>query len=178
MAHYVVCPQKKIISRIFKISGALIVNLHLTLPVKRIFYSEPYWREALLLQLLRQVLHPELPPENAREEEARARGCRALRASVRRMLADLLGPGLAGEAPHAAPQRETAHLSTLSEGLRAEVPLDDPHGAAHGSEAAPVHELREELHHPRPSQESQPAAHGREEGVSVRAVQQPVLWLP
>jgi hypothetical protein len=25
MAHYVVCPQKKIISRIFKISGALIV---------------------------------------------------------------------------------------------------------------------------------------------------------
>jgi hypothetical protein len=26
MAHYVVCPQKKIISRIFKISGALIVN--------------------------------------------------------------------------------------------------------------------------------------------------------
>jgi hypothetical protein len=27
MAHYVVCPQKKIISRIFKISGALIVNL-------------------------------------------------------------------------------------------------------------------------------------------------------
>ncbi len=27
MAHYVVCPQKKIISRIFKISGALIVNV-------------------------------------------------------------------------------------------------------------------------------------------------------
>jgi hypothetical protein len=27
MAHYVVCPQKKIISRIFKISGALIVNI-------------------------------------------------------------------------------------------------------------------------------------------------------
>jgi hypothetical protein len=26
MAHYVVCPQKKIISRIFKTSGALIVN--------------------------------------------------------------------------------------------------------------------------------------------------------
>ncbi len=26
MAHYVVCPQKKIISRIFKISGALIVK--------------------------------------------------------------------------------------------------------------------------------------------------------
>jgi hypothetical protein len=26
-AHYVVCPQKKIISRIFKISGALIVNI-------------------------------------------------------------------------------------------------------------------------------------------------------
>jgi hypothetical protein len=25
MAHYVVCPQKKIISRIFKLSGALIV---------------------------------------------------------------------------------------------------------------------------------------------------------
>jgi hypothetical protein len=25
MAHYVVCPQKKIISRFFKISGALIV---------------------------------------------------------------------------------------------------------------------------------------------------------
>ena len=31
MAHYVVCPQKKIISRIFKISGALIVKYrHLT----------------------------------------------------------------------------------------------------------------------------------------------------
>jgi hypothetical protein len=29
MAHYVVCPQKKIISRIFKISGALIVKLNL-----------------------------------------------------------------------------------------------------------------------------------------------------
>jgi hypothetical protein len=27
MAHYVVCPQKKIISRIFKISGAIIVIL-------------------------------------------------------------------------------------------------------------------------------------------------------
>jgi hypothetical protein len=29
MAHYVVCPQKKIISRIFKISGALIVIMRL-----------------------------------------------------------------------------------------------------------------------------------------------------
>jgi hypothetical protein len=38
MAHYVVCPQKKIISRIFKISGALIVirpskNIHLVTPL-------------------------------------------------------------------------------------------------------------------------------------------------
>jgi hypothetical protein len=31
MAHFAVCPQKKIISRIFKISGALIVILILTL---------------------------------------------------------------------------------------------------------------------------------------------------
>jgi hypothetical protein len=29
MAHYVVCPQKKIISRIFKISGALMVKTDL-----------------------------------------------------------------------------------------------------------------------------------------------------
>jgi hypothetical protein len=40
MAHYVVCPQKKIISRIFKISGALIVilTIQITLLLKiRIF---------------------------------------------------------------------------------------------------------------------------------------------
>jgi hypothetical protein len=35
MAHYVVCPQKKIISRNFKISGALIVKMH---AVKQNFY--------------------------------------------------------------------------------------------------------------------------------------------
>jgi hypothetical protein len=28
MAHYVVCPQKKLISRIFKISGELMVKKH------------------------------------------------------------------------------------------------------------------------------------------------------
>ncbi len=35
MAQYVVCPQKKIISRIFKISGALIVSTELEIKIKK-----------------------------------------------------------------------------------------------------------------------------------------------
>jgi hypothetical protein len=50
MAHYVVCPQKKIISRIFKISGALIVIAVLVGGIAALVAS------VLLVQGIRKVI--------------------------------------------------------------------------------------------------------------------------